>query len=72
MKKTMDLKEIVKYYAEYTLTEYLKTLSDEELQHILVCILCDDIIDERVNIYSAVKNEIEYRESDKALSSRTK
>ena len=52
----------------YGLTDYFKTLSDEELIQIMNHIVTDDIIGTREKIYEVIKIELQYRESEKLLN----
>lgn len=72
MERLIDIKDLAKHYISHTLTDFLQTLTDDELEYAIGCILADDLIEDRVYIYEAIKNEIEYRESDKNLASRKK
>ncbi len=49
------------FYRHHALTEYLTTLSDEELSSARTNIEVDDIKDEKIGILDAIMQEIEYR-----------
>ena len=55
---------------KFGLTDYFKTLSDEELNQIMNQIMLDDIIGTREKIYEVIKIELQYRESEKALAQK--
>lgn len=55
---------------KHGLTDYLKTLTIEELNKLLNMIMADDIIGTREKIYETIKIELQYRESEKELEAR--
>ena len=72
MERLIDIKDLAKHYMSHTLTDFLQTLTDDELEYAIGCILADDLIEDRINIYSAIKNEMQYRKSDEILNCRKK
>ena len=60
------------HYANHTLTEYLQSLSDEELEQAEMSIMADDILGIRIDILGTIRNEFEYRKSDELLVGRSK
>ena len=68
----ISINELSVYYSEYTLSEFLKTLSLKELKSAEMNMYLDDIVGDKINILDAIKNEIEYRESDKTLTCKKK
>ena len=66
------MQKLYKAYANRNLTDTLKGLNDEELEMYLKNIFLDDIIGDRINILIALRNEEEYRESDRILKSKTR
>ena len=67
-KSTINLKSLEVILANNKITDYLSTLSTEELLNIKRLILCDDIIVPRIDILSAVNNAIEYRFLEQFIS----
>lgn len=53
------------FLANHKLTEYLQTLDDSELEQAERNLLVDDIVDEALDILSAIKIEKEYRLQNK-------
>ncbi len=69
MEKTeVSLKDLELIYANNRLTEYLTTLSTDELSTIKSHILCDDIIGVRIGLLSAIEDAIEYRFLEQFIS----
>jgi len=66
------MQKLYNAYANHNLTDTLKSLSDEELSKYLIDIFLDDIIGDRLDILIALRNEAEYRESERALKSKTR
>ena len=56
---------LLQHLYEHTLTEYLKLLGDKTLMFILHSMIPDDIKGSRVDIWYAIKNELEYRINEK-------
>ena len=53
------------FLANHKLTEYLQTLDDSELEQAERNLLVDDIVDEALDILSAIRIEKEYRLQNK-------
>lgn len=64
----ISLKDLEVIYANNRLTEYLATLSTEELSTIKSHILCDDIVGVRIGLLSAIDDAIEYRFLEQFIS----
>lgn len=63
-------KKVLKYFLFINrLTDYLQTLTDEELER-CYDLGADDIFDDECNILDSVRLEQEYRASDRALKSQ--
>lgn len=60
------------HYANHTLTEFLQSLSDEELEQAEMSVMADDILGIRIDILGTIRNEFEYRKSDELLVGRSK
>ncbi len=67
----ITIKDLEKAYLNHTLTDLLKEISDENLAELDYLILCDDMIGIRIDIYDAIYNEIQYRQSDKLMSKKS-
>ena len=67
-RKFTSLRDLEVIYANNKLTDYLTTLSTEELSDIKRLILCDDIIGVRISLLSAVEDAIEYRFLEQYIS----
>ena len=67
-KNEVSLKDLELIYANNRLTEYLTTLSTDELSTIKSRILCDDIIGVRIGLLSAIEDAIEYRFLEQFIS----
>jgi len=65
--KAQYLQMLIQYY-EHNLTEYLKLLSRKNLENVLSLLSNDDLIGSRGDIYLCIKDELEYRDSDKKLT----
>lgn len=63
----ISIRDIEKICANNYLTEYLKTLTHEQLMSIKMTLLCDDIVGVRIKILSAVNDELEYRFLEKFM-----
>ena len=61
-----ELEHLEKHLANYTLTDYVKTLSDEDLQRYLTLVYCDDLVGSRINIAEVLNNEYLYRNQENA------
>ena len=64
--KMTTMEALVFFYRHHALTEFLTTLSDEELSSVRSNIEVDDIDDEKAGILDAIMQEMEYR-SDKTI-----
>ncbi len=59
--KMTSQEALIFFYRHHALTEYLTTLSDEELSSARTNIEVDDIKDEKIGILDAIMQEMEYR-----------
>lgn len=59
----VTIKELEKECANYNLTEFLKKCTMDELENCVRCVLCDDVVGIRANIYDALLNELDYRKN---------
>lgn len=57
------LKKLREELAKHTLTEYLQSLSDEDLNICYVLIAATDIVGDKVDIWDAILQELDYRGS---------
>lgn len=57
----MEIEKLEKLAIEHKLTEYLKNVSVSELYFLQNSIYANDIVGIRVDVLSAIKNELEYR-----------
>ena len=55
------LKDLFEQLKNYNITEFLKTVSNEELINCQRAILCDDILGDRIKVLEAINIELEYR-----------
>lgn len=65
-----SLKALEYFYYHRVLTEYLTTLSDEELQTARTTIELDDIEGNKIGILDAIIQEMEYRADNKIYEER--
>lgn len=64
--KMISLEALIFFYRNHALTEYLTTLSDEELLLVIRNVQANDIVGETIGIYDALLQEAEYR-NDKII-----
>lgn len=64
MEQKVTVQDLENHYINHTLTDYLKTLDIEQLRKAYFEIMKDTIMGAREDIYSAICNEFEYRESE--------
>lgn len=64
----ISLKALEYFYFHRVLTDYLTTLSDEELREARATIDLGDIEGNKINILDAIMQEMEYREDRKYFS----
>lgn len=69
---THTLEELEIHYYEHTLTEFLKELTENELLSFIKQITTNDIVDIKINIIDAIKNELQYRKENKLLYPQNK
>ena len=66
-------KTLVKHLANHTLTDYLQTLTDGELEQAYHYLFLDDLVGDALDILSAITIEKEYRSQEpQTKSSLTK
>lgn len=62
-----QLKVIKKYIINHQITDYLKLLDEDMLMAMLTNLMKCDLDGIKATMYDAIKNELEYRSSDKQL-----
>lgn len=65
-----SVSDLEKICANHGLTDFLKTVSDAELNYFQGIISCDDLLGIRIDILDAILTEKEYRNSDSMLKCR--
>ena len=65
----LTIEDLKTEYYNHNLTEFLKTLTDEQINEFLGQIYRNDIVGDLVNILDALLNEVEYRRPENAKSS---
>ena len=68
----MDLNNIIELFKKSELTDYLKTINDEELKEIQWELLKKDIVGIYEKIFEAVNIELEYRLSESQMDYKKK
>lgn len=68
--KMTSLEALVFFYRHHALTEYLTTLSMNELAEIISRIQTNDIKGDIIGIYDAVLQEVEYRSDNEIYQER--